>query len=396
MAGQYRKNTVLGVLEAERPDLGKLLPVHRLDRPVSGVLICARHSAAAEALRLEIAEKGSVRKLYVARVRGVFPSGPGGKYIGLEESENDDASDDVSIKGKVVVADVALAWDSKTNHANAVVDFIPPPPPPLPVVIEPCVIGVDVLRPSAMLEAGQEAGGEGTATAQKQKVNEDDDDDNSKRRKRQKKKNKTPKAERIAAAKAAAKASLSRTPITRTATTHFRLLSVAPDGLTSLVECRPLTGRSHQIRAHLAFLGHPIANDGQYGGQYDGPASCRALAEEKGVHWGSADGAAGIISRDSVITYGGGDDDGGGGGVKEEEGTRVETALKGLSLEIKAPVEVHDAYCPHCPFYGPRNYPTDVRPLWLHARNYGCEKWSFEAPVPDWGAAEWVPPVPSP
>ena len=28
-AGQYRKNTVLGILTAERPDLGPLLPVHR-------------------------------------------------------------------------------------------------------------------------------------------------------------------------------------------------------------------------------------------------------------------------------------------------------------------------------------------------------------------------------
>ncbi len=44
----------------------------------------------------------------------------------------------------------------------------------------------------------------------------------------------------------------------------FRLLHY--DGLTSLVECRPLTGRTHQLRAHLWWLGHPIANDPCYGG----------------------------------------------------------------------------------------------------------------------------------
>lgn len=34
----------------------------------------------------------------------------------------------------------------------------------------------------------------------------------------------------------------------------------------SLVECRLATGRTHQIRAHMAFLGHPVIGDPQYGG----------------------------------------------------------------------------------------------------------------------------------
>lgn len=33
----------------------------------------------------------------------------------------------------------------------------------------------------------------------------------------------------------------------------------------SLVECQPITGRSHQIRAHLAYLGFPIVGDVMYG-----------------------------------------------------------------------------------------------------------------------------------
>jgi 23S rRNA pseudouridine1911/1915/1917 synthase len=35
----------------------------------------------------------------------------------------------------------------------------------------------------------------------------------------------------------------------------------------SLVEVRPKTGRTHQIRAHMAAVGHPIAGDRRYGGQ---------------------------------------------------------------------------------------------------------------------------------
>ncbi|KAJ3082114.1 RNA pseudouridylate synthase domain containing protein 2, partial [Quaeritorhiza haematococci] len=44
--------------------------------------------------------------------------------------------------------------------------------------------------------------------------------------------------------------------------TIFQRLSY--NGLTSLVMCKPLTGRTHQIRVHLQYLGYPIANDPIY------------------------------------------------------------------------------------------------------------------------------------
>ncbi|KAJ1973650.1 DRAP deaminase, partial [Dimargaris xerosporica] len=44
--------------------------------------------------------------------------------------------------------------------------------------------------------------------------------------------------------------------------TVFEKLSEA-DGY-SLVQCKPLTGRTHQIRVHLQYLGHPIGNDPLY------------------------------------------------------------------------------------------------------------------------------------
>lgn len=54
-------------------------------------------------------------------------------------------------------------------------------------------------------------------------------------------------------------------PDGKAARTGFAFMGHAPDG-TSLLQCCPATGRTHQIRLHLAALGHPIANDLLYAG----------------------------------------------------------------------------------------------------------------------------------
>ncbi len=52
-------------------------------------------------------------------------------------------------------------------------------------------------------------------------------------------------------------------PGARTAITEYRLLSSR--GPLSLVECRLLTGRTHQIRVQMAHAGWPLLGDGKYG-----------------------------------------------------------------------------------------------------------------------------------
>ncbi|KJW13322.1 RluA family pseudouridine synthase [Levilactobacillus spicheri] len=49
----------------------------------------------------------------------------------------------------------------------------------------------------------------------------------------------------------------------RPAVTHFRVLERY--GNYSLIACRLETGRTHQIRVHLAYIGHPVAGDPLYG-----------------------------------------------------------------------------------------------------------------------------------
>ncbi|XP_033625770.1 RNA pseudouridylate synthase domain-containing protein 2-like [Asterias rubens] len=51
--------------------------------------------------------------------------------------------------------------------------------------------------------------------------------------------------------------------------THFKRLSY--DGHTSIVKCFPHTGRMHQIRVHLQYLGYPIVNDPLYNNPVWGP-----------------------------------------------------------------------------------------------------------------------------
>jgi 23S rRNA pseudouridine955/2504/2580 synthase len=50
------------------------------------------------------------------------------------------------------------------------------------------------------------------------------------------------------------------------ARTRYRVLDRAGNR-AAWVELQPLTGRTHQLRVHMAAIGHPIVGDGKYGGQ---------------------------------------------------------------------------------------------------------------------------------
>ncbi|MBI2718179.1 MAG: RluA family pseudouridine synthase [Rhizobiales bacterium] len=74
------------------------------------------------------------------------------------------------------------------------------------------------------------------------------------------------------------KVAVSRSATARTAATHYEVIArYGNPPVASLLRCRLETGRTHQIRVHLAHIGHPLLGDLTYGSGFK--ASERKLPE---------------------------------------------------------------------------------------------------------------------
>jgi len=78
----------------------------------------------------------------------------------------------------------------------------------------------------------------------------------------------------------------------KTAITHLTVLARSP--LTTLVQCRLETGRTHQIRVHVAERGHPIVGDQLYGGVRPVAKTARTAQDAKWI---------GQIGRQALHAY---------------------------------------------------------------------------------------------
>jgi 23S rRNA pseudouridine955/2504/2580 synthase len=58
--------------------------------------------------------------------------------------------------------------------------------------------------------------------------------------------------------------------VAQSAVTHYAVVDRAGQAV-SFVSLKPVTGRQHQLRAHMAIIGHPILGDGKYDGDKNVP-----------------------------------------------------------------------------------------------------------------------------
>ena len=85
------------------------------------------------------------------------------------------------------------------------------------------------------------------------------------------------------------------------AITNYVRLNYNPKLDISLVKCRLLTGRTHQIRVHFAYIGHPLLGDSLYG--LECGSSCNALCGgfgDNGLCGDAGDSDDGITGVESV------------------------------------------------------------------------------------------------
>lgn len=189
-AGRYNYNSVVEIMKAERHFSFKPLPCNRLDRLTSGVMFIGKTSKEAEMISEKLRGR-TMRKEYVARVKGRFPDGEG--------------------------------WDGNPQRGGIV----------------KCEEAILQISPIVGLNRAR-ASGKSAKTLFRRLAYYTQNPTQS----------------------TASHSNISANG--QEAAQPAPALSDTESHGYSIVHCLPLTGRTHQIRVHLQFLGHPITNDPIY------------------------------------------------------------------------------------------------------------------------------------
>lgn len=157
----------------------------------------------------------------------------------------------------------------------------------------------------------------------------------------------------------------------------FTRLSYNAQSDTSVVLCRPLTGRTHQLRVHLQYLGFPIHNDPLYNNPVFGPD------RGKGGHHVTS-------SADIIKAWEAGrsrwncKEDARPGNILYEPWIELS---KGAIIDPSKAIV--DDVCELCPLHLIVN--KDDFGFHLHALEYSGDDWCFSSPMPEWAHPDWKP-----
>ncbi|XP_067847065.1 RNA pseudouridylate synthase domain-containing protein 2 [Heptranchias perlo] len=199
------------------------------------------------------------------------------------------------------------------------------------------------------------------------------------------------------------------------------------NGTSSVVRCFPYTGRTHQIRVHLQYLGHPIVNDPVYNTEAWGPQrgkggkvdktdeelltalvdvhrlkesldlldlpeeAHRCAAEEAGTdHTGGSTTPASSQTEAcaNVRTTGGNSE-----AAEERVGKAGDDGSLGVteataSGQEEKPAAVKDTLCGECKLVRKDPSAKDLI-MYLHALHYKGLDWEYSSKLPRWAAADW-------
>ena len=135
----------------------------------------------------------------------------------------------------------------------------------------------------------------------------------------------------------------------------------------SIVQCLPLTGRTHQLRVHLQYLGHPISNDPIY-------CNRRVFGPDLAAGDAASDEDEDIISRLSKM-----------GKTEVAEAMAYHDEMMADYNRDKAE-KMTGELCEICdtPLYSDPG--VHELGIYLHAQRYACAEgsWEYETPLPEW------------
>lgn len=191
--------------------------------------------------------------------------------------------------------------------------------------------------------------------------------------------------------------------------TSFQLVEYSKEMNISIVMCKPYSGRMHQIRVHLQYLGYPITNDPLYNDFIFGPEKGRGgnfgksdeqlvldlICAHNSENW--------LNTNDDIPLFKVNKDDISNSIITESQQLEktIDQSSKPMSNNVFTQTGIDmpdmkfdekkvsvDPHCYECKINYKDPEPKDLI-MYLHAFKYSGPDWAYETPMPVWADINW-------